>query len=70
MTQPEWLTSGAIVRVKSGSSREPDRLARVFSVDWPWLVYLDDRPGAVHPLRCSEYTISPTFDTPPAPELP
>jgi hypothetical protein len=51
MTSPEWLTSGALVRVKGGSSSSPDRIARVFSVHWPWLVYLDGRPGAVHPLR-------------------
>jgi hypothetical protein len=51
--RPRWLESGAAVWVRvASSSGSRDYRAVVRSVDWPWLVYLDDgRPGAVHPWR-------------------
>jgi hypothetical protein len=55
--QPDWLYSGARVRVlPSSSTRAELRSETVASVDWPHLVYLDGWPGAVNPARCQPIT--------------
>jgi hypothetical protein len=42
-----------VIVVPSSSSRAEPRCEVVESVVWPFLVFLQGWPGAVHPVRCA-----------------
>jgi hypothetical protein len=49
---PAWLHAGARVHIVPCTYRAPRRLEIVSQVAWPYCVYLEGSPGAVHPRRC------------------
>jgi hypothetical protein len=44
---PLWLVAGTEVEVRS--TKGTWQRARVYDVEWPWLVYLEGWRGGVHP---------------------
>jgi len=49
LTQPPWLVAGArvVVRCSSSSSGRVQTLT-VTGIEWPWLVWFLELPGATH----------------------
>lgn len=52
---PLWLVVGAEVEVRTTTAGSTWLRARVYDVEWPWLVYLEGWRGGVHPCNVRRY---------------